>query len=438
MAFHKLKHLGTLIIAANIGIAVSCNQKDSIKDIGKPLTLIKQVCIEESPSIGAWEGIEFYEGGFSGIYYIEGSKYEFYLINDRGPNIPAKKHPLAEGKEVKVFPFPDYSQKLVHIKTDLKSIKVLSTKPLFDETGNPLNGLPVPFVADMQNEIAWKNLNAELLPSQISGVDIEGLVFENDSVFWFAEEYRPSVWKMNKHSGKKQLVYSPYQEDSANILLPEILKSRRHNRGFEGIAITFDKHVYAILQSPLLPNDNKSVNKTRLNRIVKIDPTTAQTSFYCYEMQDAKDKIKIKDWKIGDIYAIDNSRFLVLEHGSREESNAIDVYLIDLKDATEISAKEHVDIESYKDSDELINKTGIKPVTKTHLFNLIEAGYEVSLGKPEGITMIGDSLLVILNDNDYGLNSPNEDGKIIYTNVKTCLSIFRISPELRKVLQKSQ
>lgn len=419
------------IPAALLLFSIACSQPkketDTSTEVESKISLSKDVVLTNPPLIGEWNNFKVFEGGFSGIHYIEGSDFEFYLINDRGPNLPMNNHSLANGKQVKLFPFPNYSQKLVRVKVEGQELVVKELMELKDANGIPLNGLSVPFLEGSHAELAWKNTNADVIPESVQGVDIEAIVFQNDSIFWFVEEYRPSIWKMNKNTGRQLAIYSPYSEDSNRIALPEVVKKRKPNRGFEAIAATSTK-IYAMLQSPMWNPDETVESKSQLTRIVQLDTETNEVKTLIYELTATKGALKQKDWKIGDMIAINENQLVVLEHGSRDNDIFVDVYQIDLSEASLIDSDTIFEksIESYHTAEKLKQETGIISVKKTHLFNLVEAGYDISLGKPEGMTMIGDSLLVLLNDNDYGIETPNEDGEIIETNVKTHLMFFRI------------
>jgi hypothetical protein len=404
---------------------------DSNQEADK-LELIYEFVMNEPPEIGVWGGLTIYEGGFSGIYYIPNTEFEFYIINDRGLNIPIEDSAVGKGKEIKVFPFPDYAQKLIRVKGLKNEIVIKEVLPLKKSENQTLNGLPIPFSLQSHEEVAWSDFEGTTIPHSKLGVDIEALVFENDSIFWFAEEYRPSVWCMNKNTGEAVKVYAPFQEDENSYTLPEVLKNRRPNRAFEAIAYTPDKKIYALLQSAMWNPDKSMEKKSRLSRLIQINPESNEVKTFIYEMNDAKADVRIKDWKIGDMVAIDENRFLVLEHGNKKKDIYIDVYLIDISQATDIvnEPTNNKTIESYETAENLNEKTGIKSVQKTHLFDLLAAGYNPDLGKPEGMTMIGDSLLVLLNDNDYSIDVDKQNN-LFSNNIKTQISIFRIPKQLR-------
>jgi hypothetical protein len=382
---------------------------------------VETYVLNTPPLIGDYEGVTFFEGGFSGIYYIPDSNNEYYLINDRGPNIPASNHPQAGNREIKLFPFPYYSQKLTRVKLENGQVRILDIKPISVEAKTPLLGLPILSADTLYQEYAWIDYSGNEVPHTKHGADIEGLVFENDSIFWFVEEYRPSMWKINLNSMHKIEEYSPN-----NGRLPTVLLKRQPNRGFEGVAF-HDHVIYGMLQSPLWNPTKQSENASRLSRIVALDTKTDKTSMYIYEMNESKGEVRIKDWKIGDITATSDGKLLVLEHGSRGADFFADVFLVDLHKGS--VATDAIDsmyhIESFLNKEELFTKTGLHVVGKKHIVDLKALGIRADLGKIEGITLVNDSTIAIVNDNDYGIDPINDSGKFIENNSKTTIILIK-------------
>jgi hypothetical protein len=72
--------------------------------------------LKTPPVIGAHNGVTIREGGISGLHFIRGSKNEFYLITDRGPNADANE--ANAGTETILFVLPDYAPKI--FKVDIR------------------------------------------------------------------------------------------------------------------------------------------------------------------------------------------------------------------------------------------------------------------------------------------------------------------------------
>ncbi len=393
-------------------------------------------CLQEPPLIGAFNGVNVFEGGFSGMHYIPDSNFEFYLVNDRGPNIPLPQSDSITGSGIKVFPFPEYTQKLVRVRMASGNLEVLEVLELKDTGGNSLSGLPHLGAENERGEIAWKNTAGDVVNPHPSGVDIEAITFDSDSTFWFAEEYRPSLWHVQLKTGKAMAVIEPDGGSGNGLSLPMVFRKRAPNRGFEAIASGPDGHIHALLQSPLWNPDAKTGKFTRINRMLTFDPVSRKLTTRLYEMNAPRGKVSGYDWKIGDMTAIDNERFIVIEHGARSGELYADLYLLDLRGATVI--EEHLEkhtpkheIEAYMNASTLYQATQIQTVQKTHLLDLIKAGYPITHGKPEGIALIDASTVAILNDNDYGVDWSTESESVVQTYVQTCIRFFTVSiPEL--------
>ena len=91
------------------------------------------------------------------------------------------------------------------------------------------------------------------LNNDIDGLDTEGIAVDKNGNFWLCDEYGPFIVKADKH-GKIIEKYGPKEG------LPEILKYRVPNRGFEGFTIDEKGYVYAAVQSPLDINGETKKN----------------------------------------------------------------------------------------------------------------------------------------------------------------------------------
>ena len=104
---------------------------------------------------------------------------------------------------------------------------------------------------------------------------------------------------------------------------------------------------------------------------------------------------------------ISDTEFYVIEQNGDVGPESVHlIYKVDLAKATNLvtSPLEH-NPETYAQK-ELLAK--VTPVTKTLAVNLVTAGYN-QFEKMEGLTIINDKTLAIINDNDFGV----ENNKII-------------------------
>lgn len=375
-----------------------------------------EYCLSAPPEIGIWKNQMFYEGGFSGLRSrVEADTHFFYVVTDRGINIPAHNSDLADGQMVKIFPFPDYSPRIFKLFLEKGELNVSQTFVL-----NPFTGLPSLLDSVGVNEIAKTDLVGNVLPFDSLGVDIESFDFESDSIVWLAEEYRPSLWRYALYAQEIKEVLSPYTDTTQ---MPSIFKQRRPNRGFEGMCIHKNKYLYAMLQSPIKLKGNSYSN---LNRILRYDLQTKTWAFYIYEMSEEQGEIRAKDWKIGDMEFVNDSQLLVLEHASRNNQMEAIVYLVNLDKATIIQDFKF-EIERFSDILSLQKEVSeINAVRKVEFLDLMNLGWKKTKGKPEGICIVDSLHIAIANDNDYGIDSKNEDGIYESTGVNSCIELFTL------------
>lgn len=377
-----------------------------------------EYCLSAPPEIGIWKNQMFYEGGFSGLRSrVEADTHFFYVVTDRGINIPAHNSDLADGQMIKIFPFPDYSPRIFKLFIHDGQLNVANTFVL-----KSFSGLPPQLDSIGINEIAKQDIVGNVLPFDSLGVDIESFDFESDSVIWFAEEYRPSLWRYSLNTGEIREELSPYMSRNESSM-PSIFKQRRPNRGFEGMCIHKNKYLYAMLQSPIKLEGNSYSN---LNRILRYDLQTKTWAFYIYEMSEEQGEIRAKDWKIGDMEFVNDSQLLVLEHASRNKQMEARVYLVNLDKAT-IITDFSFEIERFSDIVSLQKEVSeINAVHKVELLDLMNLGWKSAKGKPEGICLADSMRIAVVNDNDYGIESKNEDGIFESTGVNSCIEIFTL------------
>jgi hypothetical protein len=142
--------------------------------------------------------------------------------------------------------------------------------------------------------------------------------------------------------------------------------------------------------------------------------------------------IRERDWKCGELVAINNTDFLVIEQAARNGSFVNKIYRISITGATQITQELYnvKTLEALKDSAGL-SQNGIIPVQKTFYFDALANGYNPTQEKPEGLAILNDSTFVLTNDNDYSINSPNIDGVIVNINSVTTAYRFRVTGNLK-------
>lgn len=400
-------------------------------DINRIITgdmLLETFDLNVSDTIGLYNDEAIYEGGVSGLFYKEGSENEFYVVGDRGPNADALNNELAMGATV-LFPFPQYAPKIHEIQTMGEEFTITNTTTIKRLGGADASGIPLPWNAGSTGEAAWSDLNSTPISPDAWGIDSEGIALGNDGNFWVCDEYGSSIWKLNEN-GEVLERFTPFPNELEDMPLDSMIGKRRANRGFEGIAWTPDGKVYSILQSPVNNPNAVAGNASRIHRIVQLDPTSGTTQTFVYMHKPEIGEIRERDWKIGDLVAINNTEFLLLEHAERNGWNYKNVIKISLENATPITSEDFngMTLEQLISEDSL-NTYGIVPAARTPFLDLLELGWNTDHDKPEGLAIMNDSTIAVINDNDFGINSPLADGVIVMTGKQTRLYIYHLNPE---------
>jgi hypothetical protein len=381
--------------------------------------------LKTPPVIGVHNGVTIREGGISGLQFIRGSKNEFYLITDRGPNADASK--ANAGKETILFAFPDYAPKIFKARAEGDSLRIVETVTLKKPDGANASGIPHPVGWGNTGEVAWADTNKTLANWDEWGIDSECIAADSNGDFWIGEEYGPTVWHVNGKTGKVIKRYTPFAAAAHEAAIDSMIAKRRPNRGFEGIACTPNGKVYAVLQAPIFNPDKAAGEASRLHRILEIDPQTGATRTFVYEHEAPTASLKNKEWSIGDVAAINDHEFLVIEHAAKNDENVKKIFKIDISRATPIFREDF----NGKTLEQLANAAncatnGIAPVQKTLYIDLPANGWDSAHKKPEGLAVLNDTTIAVINDNDFGVDSPEADGVLVKTGKKTVLYQFTV------------
>ncbi|MCB1198805.1 MAG: esterase-like activity of phytase family protein [Deltaproteobacteria bacterium] len=344
-------------------------------------------------------GDALYLGGFSGLAYRgEKTKEGFPILwthTDRGPNAEPFQ-PEGKTQKYRPFPLPAFQPLWVKFALDTQKgkLQILQTIPLTGPNQKPVTGMP----NDPSHDEVPSDLRVQQLDYDPYGLDLEGMTFAPDGSVWMADEYRPSLVHFSK-DGKLLDRFIPKasnttQLDMGTPALSKIFASRKQNRGFEAIAISGNT-VYSFLQSPLphSKNDKRSV------RVIAFDTEShKEVGQYVYILDNKKAD------KIGDMVHIKDKQFLVIERdGKVGPSSFKKIYRVDFANATnllDLSNRKQKHIEKT-DSEKFASK-GIQPAKKTLLADVSALGID-NIEKFEGITILDDHTIALVNDNDFGL-----------------------------------
>ena len=372
---------------------------------------------------GAKQGhfIEVRCGGFgSEISPHPTEKNQFYALTDRGPNTTYD----VNGDKGKIFLAPNYTPKIGLFKLQEDgSIHKLQEILLKDPTGKPVTGLPNQHFGATK-EIAYDQYGKVLENGTDEfGLDSEGLVALKDGTFWISDEYGPHIVHFNAEGVEIDRInaYDQDERRKSGNLLPLEYANRRQNRGMEGLTISPDqKTLIGILQSTM-SNPDSSVTKSDLVRIVMIHLENKSISQYLYRQE-------IKSNSNTAIVALNDHQFLVSERDDdfyKDNPQAFKrVYKIDISNATNLeSITENDQFQQDDNLGLLIQKQtieqavlslgwngladlGIHPVSKCLVVDLVDK-LKYRHDKVEGLWVIDDTHLAVLNDDDYGFSETN-------------------------------
>ncbi len=359
----------------------------------------------------------------SGLARLESDASRFWAIGDRGPNFKVstaiKKfgmknmQKLADQDGVKIMPMPQIGPSFSEMKIEGEYITIVRNIPIIDNENAPISGLPS---MDNSGEIAV-DLDGKLISADASGLDSEGIAAMTDGSFWIADEYCPSLVHVDR-DGKiiKRLLPKRQANLFANSkylikeTLPEIASKRHFNRGFEAVTISHDqKHLFVAFQSPLEHPDKKAFKSANCIRIWKITMETGLViGQYIYpfdkaasfERDNLAGKFASNDIKVSELTYLSNDRLLVLERGSLTSK----LYIVSLNDNFKTDSK-HLEIEARPTIEQMdeneFGAFGINPLEKSLLFN--SDNYEQICPDIEGVILLDEKTILIVNDNDFGV-----------------------------------
>ncbi|MBO2010993.1 esterase-like activity of phytase family protein [Hymenobacter negativus] len=352
----------------------------------------------------ASNGTVLYNGGFgSALAQDPNDPAVFYLLTDRGPN--------AAGSVANsiIFGKADFTPQIGKFRMKDGQLTLEQTILLKNAAGQPLTGLPNPIGQGNTGETAL-DLSGQALAPSADGIDSEGLVLAPDGSFWISDEYGPHIAHFDA-TGRTLERINPF--GTGTRTLPLVLARRRPNRGMEGLTITPDgKTLVGLMQSPMYNPSSSAISGSLVLRVVTFDIATGATKQYAYLMENASLT------GCSEITAITNTTFLALERDGLYGGNPAApaafkrVYKFDLAGATDISDPTNAaagklygsqTVEQLKDRTGLTT-AGVVPVTKTLVLDLLtDISPVYPHDKAEGMTLIGNDMLAISNDDDFGV-----------------------------------
>ncbi|NET42554.1 esterase-like activity of phytase family protein [Okeania sp. SIO2B3] len=393
------------------------------KDYSRGLPSLTQFEFSDLPVLGTTEGgQEILLGGLSGLWY-EGTdddgNLQFVTVPDRGPN-GAPTDVDNDGDNERPFALPDYQARIVRFTLDEDSGDIEITEEILlnrEDGTTPITGLPnIPGIDEEPVD-----LFGNLLEYDPFGADLEGIVINDDGTYWTVDEYRPAIYHFDVDGSLiDRFVPEGTAADAGETegtfgteTLPAEYSNRRRNRGFEAIALDTDEDIlYSFIQTPLANPDRTASDDSSVIRMLGIDPETGEpVAEYVYLLEkptiDPDNGSLLVD-KIGDaVYDADADTFYILERDSSTTATGKKfIFEIDLKGATNLLADDAPNLPEDTTLEQLtadeLAALDIQPVNKTKITNLPSLGY-LAGDKPEGLSLLPDGRLAVLNDNDFGL-----------------------------------
>jgi hypothetical protein len=256
------------------------------------------------------------------------------------------------------------------------------------------------------------------------------LVQTTTGEFWIAEEYGPSLLKVDR-TGKVVKRYIPQgvklegADYPVEPVLPAIYSKRKINRGFEGLALSSDQRtLYVALQSPLLNPNKKTGETSRHTRILVFDiPSEKVTAEYVYRFEVSKDfdpgpKNTPDEMKVSAAAFIKADTLLILERTDQVAK----LYTVDLSKATNILGSRWDDPAAFPTLEALEDpaEVEIKALPKTLVVDL--KGLDGMPEKIEGIAIIDHNTIAVSNDNDFDIEGNNAG-----SGVKTKILVIELA-----------
>lgn len=349
-----------------------------------------------------------------------------WLLTDRGPNIECNDARRIIGVETeqacpgnrngRIFPLPGFVPAIYAADIGHDNVARINVYlPLKGKSGKPLSGRPPQ--GNGRYETAYA-IDGKLLAPDPSGVDPEGLVRLSDGSFWVADEIGPSLLHVaSDGTVLKRLVPQGLQNEFKDAdydvvpSLPPILRYRALNRGFEALALSPDeKFLYVMLQGPLANPDNETARRSRNVRLWKIARETGEIAGqYYYQNDDIASYTGDADGRdrsqsrvvTSEMAAIAEDRLVVLERVDRHAR----FYAVQLSDENRVPRlfdnPEYGPGLEWMDAPQL-GLRGVLPLGKSLLLDS-----EMAAGLPakiEGLAITGPNELVVINDNDFGVD----------------------------------
>ncbi|MBB4920155.1 esterase-like activity of phytase family protein [Streptosporangium saharense] len=366
-------------------------------------------------------------GGVGSGLYPAGRPGEYWMVTDRGPN----GEPKIDGEKRRTFPVPEFAPAIVRVAVRHGKARIVKAITLKKSDGTPITGLSNQEGHD-EVPYTWDGLTE--LPYDPNGLDTEDIVTDGRGGFWLVEEYSPSL----VHVAANGRILARYVPKGLKLTgagypvhetLPAVFATRQQNRGFEALGISpAERALYIAVQSPLANPDKKAGKASSVARILRVDLRTGRpTAEWAYTMENVATfdpKAEQGDMKISALNVLSPGRLLL-----QERTDALArLYTVDVRRATNLLRGPHDDPATTPSLETSLPK-GVTVATKSLAVDL--AAIPGLPGKIEGVTVLDPRTIAIANDNDFGLGSFGEDGRLVDSGVASRILTISLPRPLR-------
>ncbi|MFD5624893.1 esterase-like activity of phytase family protein [Streptomyces sp. NPDC127072] len=368
-------------------------------------------------------------GGIGSDIYPAGRKGEFWTVTDRGPNGQIK----VDGTKRRTFPVPGFDPAIVKIRVSGDTVKVLDSIPITTSRGKAVTGLSnqaerdeTPYTYDAQTPLSYNP----------NGVDTEGIVRAADGTFWLVDEYGPSLL----HVSARGKVLTRYVPKGLNLkgadypvveALPSVLLHRKINRGFEGLALLPGGDLVVAVQSPLSLPDGDAGEASLTTRLLRFSTKKqAVTAEYAYRFDPVNvvdpSEDDTSELKISSVVAVGRDKLLVEERTDK----AARLQTVKLTSSANILGSRW-DKDTTSPSLEQLDDPAASGVPVLRKRLVVDLGTVDGVpGKVEGVALVNDRTLALINDNDFGMTDGtgafDAQGRLVDSGIETTVTYVRL------------
>jgi hypothetical protein len=345
-----------------------------------------------------------------------------YFLSDRGPNIACsdiaeiagvpRNRICAAANNGRVYPLPSYTPSIYGVQLDRarNTFRLFETIAIKTRGGRPTTGLTNP-LGD-RTDVPLDGAG-NMLPQDPNALDAEGLFRLPNGWWWIGEENMPSLALLSP-DGRIQRRIVPVGT-SAEIAgadyrveegLPAVAARRQSNRGIESMTGAPDgRTLFFILQNPLANPNAAAFRAARNTRLFRFDPQLGRaTAQFVYQLEpprafQADPSDDQSRPRISEMLWLSENRLLVLERTDVQTK----LFVVTLTGATDILGGRWDDPATAPSLEQTTDlaAAGIVPVTKRLVFD--SANHEGIPGKVEGLALLADGTLLMVNDDDFGI-----------------------------------